>query len=89
MGQPMTPRLKPPGMRDSAAGDMVAARLAVEKQADVVAARDLLGGQVDDMAKQSAQRRPEHMQDAQLAGLAPRSAGSFRELHRQSLEFTE
>ncbi len=54
--------------------DMLAARERIEIEANFMATRHLFAGEVDDMAKQAAQRRAKHMKDAQFAmwRLAPR-----------------
>jgi hypothetical protein len=49
--------------------------LAVEEHADVVTARRLLAGKVDDMSKQSAERRTEDVDDPQFAA---RPVGQIR-----------
>ena len=54
--------------------DMLAARLRVEIEANIMPARHLFSCKVDDMAKQTAERRAKYMKDAQFAmwRLAPR-----------------
>ena len=61
-----------------AAGDASEGRLdprtasvSVEEHADVMAARPLLGGEIDDMAKQSAERSAKNVNDAKFRSLQP------------------
>ena len=50
--------------------DARAEALAVEEHADVVTARRLLAGKIDDMSKQSAERRAEDVYDPEFADRA-------------------
>jgi hypothetical protein len=61
--------------------DIVAAKLAVIEEPDVVTASDLFGGKVDDMSEQTAERSAKDMNDAQFTAVdGPRGVhrqGSF------------
>src|SRR5271169_6129684 len=67
---------------------MRAAHPAVEKQADLVAARDLFGGKIDHMTKKAAQRGSEDVQYAQSAAFSVWS-GVHRQHSRKSQKSTQ
>src|SRR5579883_61346 len=49
--------------------DIIAAKRAVVEKADFVPALGLLGGEIDDMTEQAAERRAEDMDNAQFAAV--------------------
>ena len=56
-------------MRASAASTRGQRAVGVEEHADVMAARALLGGEIDDMTKQPAERSAKDMNDAKFRRL--------------------
>ena len=69
IGAVATPSFESAGNARQRRLDPRATAAAVEEHADFVAARALFGRQVDDVAKQAAERRAKDVDDPELVGL--------------------